>query len=141
VREVFISLSRDADLHEGETETRGPTGPSRQIGETLAWWQVNLFDGRDALTVGWLNGQLVQHRVDQHLTAAFEALPFDLLRRIVEFKRGNDGLEIDCEFNINLVDKDILTSEKALSKPPVPLCLVSIQCTTDKGYLGFSCVR
>jgi hypothetical protein len=91
--EVFISLAREADLHQGETGQTGPTGPMGQIGETVTKVQVNHFNGRDAVIVRRLGRQLCEHRVDQDLAATFEVPPLDVLPGIVEFKRAKDGLE------------------------------------------------
>jgi hypothetical protein len=90
VSEVFRWLSRYADFHEGERMIEPITPTARtapsQIGETVDWSHVNLFDGRNTLLVSRLLMQLVEHRIGQDLASPFEALPFDVLRGIVELK-------------------------------------------------------
>ena len=113
-----------------------PLGPRMLCGHAF------LFDGRDAAIVGRFVPQRGEHRVCQNMAAPFETVPVDVLRGIVEFKRIKDGLGVGLSVTVDHRIKivRIPTSEKALSKPPVPLSLVSIQCTTDSGYF-ISCVR
>jgi len=72
------------------------------------------------------------------MAAPFERVPVDLLCGIVEFKRIKDGLEVEFSGRVARRIKlvRIPTSERALSKPPVPLSLVSSQCATDCGYFA-----
>ena len=68
--------------------------PVTIIGERIARESYDFLDGRDTVVIGRFGLQLREHGIDQHLAAAFKALPFDFLNGIVEFKRRKDGLEI-----------------------------------------------
>jgi len=92
--------------------------PVTIIGERIAREPYDFLDGRDTVVIGWFGVQLGEHGIDQHLAAAFEALPFDFLNGIVEFKRRKDGLDRDRikrDEHRSSTIKNTLTSEKASS--------------------------
>lgn len=102
---VFRLLSQGADPQEGERKPaqNAPKAPLMQIGETLEWWKVSLFDRRDMVFVDRLSGQFVKQCIDQNLGASFEALPLDDLCGIVKCKRVKDRLGIDFLVSVTSV--------------------------------------
>jgi len=54
-----------------------------------------LCNRRDAVIVRRLGFQSGEHRLDEDLAAAFQEIPIDVLRGIIEYKRVEDGLEVN----------------------------------------------
>jgi hypothetical protein len=84
VGEAFVLLACNTDPHRRECG----------IGEKRGGF---LSNRRDAVIVKRLGFQLGEHRLDQDLAAAFQAIPIDsiALRGIIEFKRVKDGLWVN----------------------------------------------